>query len=961
MKAWREVATPHNDVLAGTLKQSEFAADLSRVAAGTASPEYQDPVQFFNRTYITEGMKILLVSIVKRLNGEGGDPVIQLQTNFGGGKTHTLLAVYHLATRTVPTGDLRGIGNILAEANVPDLPHAKAVVIDGNNFAPNQPLEAEGLKIRTLWGLLGYRLMGVEGYNRVKASDEAGTAPSKDTMIKMFQDAGPCVILCDELTAFMRQLIEPATELTAGTFENNTSFIQVLTEAAMAVDTAVVLCSLPESNTEVAGGHGITALSVLLKYFGRVEAVWKPVATEESFEIVRRRLFADIGSEQERDETCQAFATMYAANHAKFPVHTQEAAYVERMRKSYPIHPEIFDRLYNDWSTIDRFQRTRGVLQYMAIVINRLWNLNNADPLIMPGSLPLFDHEVEKKSTHYLTQGWDPVVEGEVDGPGSVPGGFDARKPLYGGIQAACRTARTIFFGSAPSSVNIGRQAVRGIDEQHILLGCAIPGHTLGTYETVLGDLRDHCKYLYVNPADQRFWYDTHPNLLQEMRSRKEKVPTAKRDSALHDVVWNICSKSAALNRVYVFTPHEDIGDTVHDGLDFVVMPPDMSIAFSAHSSPAKESAYEAARKVMQNHGGTPRLNTANRMVFLFPEQSAVNRLQDQAKTYLAWKDILDSYNAGALTLDILQFNDAKTKMNGSKSQLLTCARECYKHLLVPETGPDGKTIEFQSFVVTGTPVDSVASLAEELLKGEELLVPNWSPIHLATALENYFNNATEVTLKKLWKDICQYPMFPKLLNEGVLASAAEQGIANGGTFGYADGKVGENYSGFRYGEAVTILTPINDTAVLISHDKSEELHAARKCPTCGNYPCTCVPTPTVCSVCGNSPCTCSNPPPQVCSVCGHSPCTCSQPQPPQPPEVRHFYGTVKIDPHGGAAQFSDVMTEVVNLLTTNPGVNVSIKVDINAESSAPFDRNTVVRHVKENCNTLHFEEAQFE
>src|SRR5438093_11366442 len=131
LKPWREVAVPHEDVLKGTFQQAEFAADLSRVHAGTATDEYQDPVLFFQRTFITEGMRLLLDSVVKRLAGRGGDPVVQLQTAFGGGKTHTLLAVYHLAGGNTPASKLQGVPPILDQAGIAELPKAKVAVLDG--------------------------------------------------------------------------------------------------------------------------------------------------------------------------------------------------------------------------------------------------------------------------------------------------------------------------------------------------------------------------------------------------------------------------------------------------------------------------------------------------------------------------------------------------------------------------------------------------------------------------------------------------------------------------------------------------------------------------------------------------------------------------------------------------------------------------------------------------------------
>jgi predicted AAA+ superfamily ATPase len=444
LKPWREIARPHKDVLEGTFKQSEFAADISLVAAGNATPEYQDAEKFFARTFITEGMRLLLISVAQRLAGQGGDPVIQLQTAFGGGKTHTLLAVYHLASRQVPADRLAGIPPILDEAGIASLPTARVAVIDGIKLAPSQPRHHDGLTVNTLWGELAWQLLSTDGYAMVADADRDGTSPGKETLIELIGKAAPCVILVDELLAFVRQL-EIGQQFKAGTFDSNITFVQALTEAMKAVPDAILLASLPESELEVGGAMGQRALNSLEKYFARIESVWKPVAAEEAFEIVRRRLFDTVGDANARDQVCRAFADFYREHGDKFPNDTQANGYYERLRQSYPIHPEIFDRLYEDWSTLDKFQRTRGVLQYMAIVIHRLWNSDNRDPLILPGSLPLDDSTVRNKSIHYLPQGWEPVLEREVDGPRSDPFEIDGRDTRFGSVQAARRAARTIF------------------------------------------------------------------------------------------------------------------------------------------------------------------------------------------------------------------------------------------------------------------------------------------------------------------------------------------------------------------------------------------------------------------------------------------------------------------------------------------------------------------------------------
>lgn len=467
LKPWREIARPHRDVLEGTFKQSEFAADITQVANGKAPREYQDAEQFFARTFITEGMRLLLGSVAERLTGKGGDPVIQLQTAFGGGKTHTMLAVYHLASRNVSTDRLQGIPPILDAAGISELPQARVAVIDGINLSVSQPREHGSVSTNTLWGELAWQLLGEEGYTLVEDSDRDGTSPGKEALVQLLTRSAPCVVLIDELVAFLRQL-EVGKQFKAGTFDSNITFVQALTEAFKAVPNAILLASLPESALEVGGTMGQKALDSLEKYFARVESVWKPVATEEAFEIVRRRLFEFAGETAQVQGIAQQYTDFYRKNADKFPNETQSAHYYDRLCQSYPIHPEVFDRLYEDWSTLDKFQRTRGVLQYMAIVIHRLWVSDNRDALIMPGSLPLDDSIVRGKSIHYLPQGWEPVIEKEVDGPRSEATEIDKNDTRFGQYHAARRVMRTLFLGSAPSS---GDQMHRGLEIERVLLG----------------------------------------------------------------------------------------------------------------------------------------------------------------------------------------------------------------------------------------------------------------------------------------------------------------------------------------------------------------------------------------------------------------------------------------------------------------------------------------------------------
>lgn len=252
-------------------------------------------------------MRLLLTSVAKRLNGKGGDPVIQLQTAFGGGKTHTMLAVYHLACRPGSLDELPGIPLILDQAGIMDVPRARVCVLDGNDHAPGQSWKHGKQNIQTLWGELAWQLGGQEGYAMVKDSDLTGTSPGKEGLRALLERYSPCVILIDELVAYVRQFAD-GKALSGGSFDSNLSFAQALTEATKLVPNAILLASLPESEVEAGSEKGVAALKALEKTFGRFQAIWKPVGKEESFEIVRRRLFEPVRDTAMRDEVCRAFS-----------------------------------------------------------------------------------------------------------------------------------------------------------------------------------------------------------------------------------------------------------------------------------------------------------------------------------------------------------------------------------------------------------------------------------------------------------------------------------------------------------------------------------------------------------------------------------------------------------------------------------------------------------------------------
>ncbi|WP_020558458.1 ATP-binding protein [Thiofilum flexile] len=938
LKPWREIARPHKDILEGKFAESEFAADITQVAQnkGSGSDEYRDAQQFFARTYITEGMRLLLISVAKRLAGQGGDPVIQLQTAFGGGKTHTMLAVYHLASRSVSPHLLEGIPPILDQAGIHELPRAKVAVIDGINISPSEAQIKKNhkheQKVTTLWGELAWQLLGDDGLAMVQAAHETGTSPGKAVLVELLEKAAPCVILVDELTAFLRQF-EPGKSYPAGTFDSNLSFIQALTEAVKTVPNAILLASLPESDVEAGGSMGQKALTALEKYFGRVESVWKPVATTEAFEIVRRRLFQHAGEPAEVEGISRQFHDFYRAHSSKFPLETQSNVYFERLCQSYPIHPEIFDRLYEDWSTLEKFQRTRGVLQYLAIVIHRLWNSDNRDALIMPGSLPLDDSNTRNKSLHYLPQGWEPVVEKEVDGVRSEPSNIDGHDTRFGSVQAARRTMRTIFLGSAPT---VSHQAIRGLATEHILLGSVQPGQTLGIFEDVLKRLRDRLHYLFAD--QERFWLDTRPNLRREMESRRQNL--SERESVIPLIKEQVnrllkFSNKYGLAGVHIFTPSSDVPDEYGTGIRLVVLAP------PATYSRNEKSAEVAALEVLQKRGEQPR-QKQNRLIFLAADHDVFLNLKDQARTYLAWKSIIQDIDEGKLNLDLFQAKQARKNKDSAEQVLTQLTKDTYKWLLCPtqDMTRSKQEIIWEVVAITSNTMNLMAEI-ESKLRDEEWLITEWSPIHLQKLLKQWYfkDGHTEISVQKVWQDCCHYLFMPRLGNDQVLKDTISKGLTSEDYFAFAAGKNGDKYIGFAFGKPA--IVSIDSESLFIEQNAAAAYLAASKPSVVTENVKPYTPESTQSTSKTNTVNLPSDTTPTVSSK-------------------KTFYGSIQIDPLTAKMKFAQIIEEVVEQFTTRPNTQLNIVVEIRADSPNGFDT-ALQQTIKENCNTLKFDTNEFD
>lgn len=935
MKPWREIAVPHQDVLEGTFQQSEFAADITAVNTGRASREYQDAAAFFDRTFITEGMSLLLTQVAQRLAGKGGEPVVQLQTAFGGGKTHTLLAVYHLATRKTALSELAGIPALIDRAGLMDVPRARVAVLDGNAHAPGQAWKRGEQPINTLWGELAWQLGGAEAFALVKDADLSGTSPGKNVLRDLLERNAPCVILIDELVAYVRQFAE-GQMLSGGSYDSNLSFLQALTEAVKLVPTAIVLASLPESDVEAGSQRGVTTLRALERTFGRVQALWKPVATEEAFEIVRRRLFEPVRDAKAREAVCRAFADAYVAEGAKLPAETQEGRYYDRLVQAYPIHPEIFDRLYEDWTTIDGFQRTRGVLKLMAKVIYRLWTDDNTDLMILPGSLPLHDGNSRNELTYYLPQGWDAVIERDIDGARAETTELENREPRFGQVGAARRVARTLFLGSAPSSVG-NQVTARGLDRARIVLGCLQPGQVAAVYSDALNRLADRLHYLNASgdkaQDTTRFWFDTRANLRREMEDRKRRFDDKTEVRAkIADALKRVVGNPEPFDGVHIFTPHTDVPDDA--ALRLVVLPPE-----HWYSRDEARAAHEAVLAYVRHNGAKPRYR-GNRLMFLAPDHGALARVADAARIALAWRSIVEDVEEGRLNIDKLQMNQAEKEVKTAEDVLPRAARECYRWLLCPvqETPSDPKpTIEPFALATTG---GSVSGEIGRLCDENELVISTWSPIHLRTTLKALYwkDSQSTANASAFYEDTLRYLYLPRLKSREVLAQAIRSGIGSRDFFGYAYGESGSKFEGFQFGEGNAVF---DDSLILIEPEAAKVYEEANR--------------PAPLSAVAEPP----GPSQPTADALAAQPSSTPIPMP-LGTKAKAFYGTAEVPAVTAKMRLVQLSEEIVSVLCSDPNASVRLVVEISAEFPDGASE-TVKRAVSENAKSLGLKAADWE
>jgi hypothetical protein len=951
LKPWREVIQPHDDVARGEFNASEFAADLHLVSTGEASPEYLDSVEFFSRTYLTEGLKDLLSRALRRVSGDmNASPVVNLQTNFGGGKTHSMLALYHLFSGIDSSKFPQEIQELVATNGNLKLENlsVKRVALVGTSLKAGSPsTKPDGTQVNTIWGELAWQLGGPEAFSLVAESDRNGTSPG-DSLAELFRTSAPAIILIDEWVAYARQLVGK-DDLPAGTFDTQFTFAQALTEMVQAVPGVMLIVSIPASDAlvgenaasgsdiEIGGSNGQVALDRLQNVVRRVADQWRPTSKQESFEIVKRRLFKSPDSQGHSDIAAIArkFVNLYRENHGQFPVETEDPKYESRIIASYPIHPELFDRLYEDWSTLERFQRTRGVLSLMSAVVHELWRSGDSSPMILTGSIPLDESRVNQVLTQYLEDSWKPIIDADIDGESSVSNRIDKDRPNLGQRHVTRRIARAIFMGSAPRL----RSTRKGLEKQYLWLGIAMPGDAIGNFGSALDLMAQKSTYFFEEQG--HYWFDTQASASKTAKDYADRM----RDEP--EKIWQ-----EIVSRLQLEGAKRGVFDGVHvaplstgdipegENTRLVICHP----KFSFSKKLKQNSATDFIQQAIETKGSGQRI-FRNTLVFVAADQEKLEGLEDTVRQYLGWQQV--ARNHESLNLGAQQKKQADEWVSRTDKAVSDKIAETYSWAVFANQPDSKKPFELE-FTKVENSSSSLAERTSQKLERSGVLVTAFSPAGLGAELSTHLElvwREGDLTLEEVWAYFTKHTYLPKLVSRSVLDDAIKSlpGAILLGTesFAIADSidPVTSKYVNLILPDDTQAKVQVMDSTILVSIDKARQQRKLDSELMAGEI-LEIKEDPTVAPTHAKS-------------------AGVSTELPNLPVSNTRFFGSLKVDPISYARDFTALNREILDRISDSD-VELEILVEIQAKKRAGFDPG-VQRTVTENAKTLGFSESSFE
>ena len=778
--AWFTNVYPHYDIRNGALDESVFAANLSEVALGIGQEVYSNPTMFFEKTYITAGLRDIANRVVRALNGEESENrVVSLQTGFGGGKTHTLISLYHIAKAGRSLQNSAYTANLLQEGVTPNFDYAKVAVFTNNTTDVVQGRTTdEGITIYTPWGELAYQLGGVEAYNKVRANDENRTAPTSSIFKPILEQNTPSLILVDELADYCNKA--NGTIVGKGTLYTQTvSFLQTLTESVAAVPKCVLIATLPASATEVASSDiGQQILSSLENRIVRVGTGVKPVDDEEIFEVVRRRLFENVGNPEVIEQVLVRYKNTYHNRYRDLPNEADRTEYINKMRKAYPFHPELIDMFRLKWGNDSRFQRTRGVLRLLASIIKDLWNrrgsLSGSQALIHTSDVNLANlPTLTGTITSLMGSQWESVLHADIIGTSSNAYKIDNEDPQSN----TCKYSLAQGIATTLLMSSIGGSQNKGLSIEQLKLCMLRPAaFQHSEINNALNKLEQVAYYLYAtNVGSKNYWFQAKPNINILINSAKSEISAT---DVKAEILKRLNSQINGNSQLRILiNPSSDVPE--QKSLTLVVLSPDYATQANSISKKVQNYVEQLSTKK-----GTSQRIFRNTIFYLTCSENQLGLLQSKLTEFLACERVQREYSG---QLDADQKRDITDKKNDANVQANAQLISVY-NIAMRYSVTDGlEAIELHDFAR-----DMQTQITEKLMDAiieEEWLIRS---VGVGTLRTNHLYPTIDapVNVTTLYEAFLQYDDKPMITGQDAIISTIQKYCYNG-EFNVAFGEEG--------------------------------------------------------------------------------------------------------------------------------------------------------------------------
>jgi hypothetical protein len=804
LRPWTDLVKLHPDVEAGALTEAVFAIDLGAIAANdpNVSVVNRDPEAFFRATYLTADLRRLLDEVLASLSGKTGyNRVLKLRVPFGGGKSHTLAALFHAARKR---DALDGIPEAKEFARPGDVAVA---VFDGEKFdARNGKTLDDGRTIQTMWGWIAWQIDPEKAFPIVADHDRDRVAPGGDVICDLLtKGAGgkPVLILLDEVLKYMER--SAAVSVLDSTLQRQAKdFFQNLTVEVARSEKAALIYSLTWSAREALGNLGL--LAEIDKLASRVDQLREPVSGDEVLPILQRRLLGgspDASSAATVSTAYQDVVTGMQRAHAETPperLQAEEEGRVlrDRMRAAYPFHPALIDIMRERWTAVDAFQRTRGALRFLASCMHSLKKNGGAKALLGPGDVPVKDVDVRVKMLKELgvQNDYDPVITADIDGPNARAKRIDERMaretPALASVKPATRIATAIllysFGGLRRESSGNDETLPSGVTENELLAACVGPDLDNITATAVLSELRNTCLYLHYDGV--RYCFKKDPNVTKLIEDAEQTVAREDSQARGHGSVRNqikemLDARLAGHHTAIVWpAKSQDIPDE-----DPRLLIAYLPLEFAAEG---KSEQNRQAREYLTKYGDRPR-RFRNGLGLATPEKKQIEALRRAVRYLLAIDRVEAKKQQLRLTKD--QLDQLRERKRTEQAAAESCFRELYTAVWLPRV-QDG-ALEIEKVERGGRPLQAtgVHERIMDLLMsaGRQHVYGNVTPGKICQRVRlgesrgegepSRMGIKASDVLESFFRDIAP----PRLESASVLRKGIARGVSEG-IFAYASG-----------------------------------------------------------------------------------------------------------------------------------------------------------------------------